>query len=406
MPAPTRLCAVCGVVVPPSFRFCPSCSSAISAQPTEADRQREALGEALGPRFDVHERIGRGGFGLVFRATDLVLERQVAVKVLRSDLADPETARARFLWGAFVLGQLEHPHIVPIFHMVEAGPLAFIVMPLAGESLAAVLLREGRLAAREVTRILAETAAALSYVHEMGVAHRDIKPQHIMLEGEERRVRLIDFSLAGRRATDGVVGTPAYMSPELAAGVDVDGRSDLYSLGVVGYELLTGQPPFEGTAQQQMAAHRSRLSPHPVVRHQDIPVDLADVVMRCLAKLPSMRWTYAGDLWAALRRLDAAAPAAPAAPVAHAAHPVRVVTAASEVRAFPVVPESLPASAAVAAAVATPPSRAAVRPSTVPASRAAPTVRMTRQAAHSWVRNAPLWVAAMILLLLIGYCAG
>ncbi|MGH7427877.1 MAG: hypothetical protein ACREJ4_05920, partial [Candidatus Methylomirabilaceae bacterium] len=93
-------------------------------------------------------------------------------------------------------------------------------------------------------------------------------------------------------------------------------------------------------------------------------------------------------------------------PVAHAAHPVRVVTAASEVRAFPVVPESLPASAAVAAAVATPPSHAAVRPSTVPASRAAPTVRMTRQAAPSWVRNAPLWVAAMILLLLIGYCAG
>lgn len=401
------MCTVCGVVLPASFRFCPSCSSAISSEPSEADRQREALGAALGSGFDVHERIGRGAFGTVFRATDHTLGRQVAVKVLRADLVDSPVARVRFLWSAQALVRLEHPHIIRIYDVREAGALAYIVMPLAGESLAALLLREGRLAPREVTRILAEAVEALCFVHENGCVHRDIKPQHIMLDGPERRVRLIDFSLSlghgvGRQSGIGVVvGTPAYMSPELAEGRgDVDGRSDLYSLGVVGYQMLTGELPFEGTAQQLMAAHRSRLSRNPAVRRQDVPVDLADVVMRCLAKLPLMRWADARELLAALRRQAGVAVPAGAAAHAPGSAPAPAPTA---------LPEAQPASRAAPAAVASPPARAAIGAPTVPLHSVAPTVRITRPPAPepeaSVFRNAPLWVAAVILVVLVGYCA-
>ena len=346
----------------------------------------------------------------MFRATDHNLGRQVAVKVLRGDLADSPVARVRFLWSAQALVRLEHPHIIRIYDVREAGALAYIVMPLAGESLAALLLREGRLGAREVTRILAEAVEALCFVHENGCVHRDIKPQHILLDGPERRVRLIDFSLSlghvvGRQSGIGVVvGTPAYMSPELAEGRgDVDGRSDLYSLGVVGYQMLTGELPFEGTAQQLMVAHRSRLSRNPAVRHQDIPVDLADVVMRCLAKLPLMRWADARELLAALRRQVAAAPAAhaPAGAAAHAPSPAPARSA---------LPAALPVRRAASAGVASPPARAAIGAPTVPLPSAAPTVRVTRPPAPapepepSVFRNAPLLVAAAILVVLVGYC--
>ncbi|MGH7537460.1 MAG: protein kinase domain-containing protein [Gemmatimonadales bacterium] len=408
---PSRLCAVCGVVVPASFRFCPSCSSAISAEPSEAERQREALGAALGPQFDIHERIGRGGFGLVFRATDHALERQVAVKVLRCDLADARVARVRFLWGAQAMVRIEHPHIMRIYDVREAGALAFIVMPLVeGESLAAVLLREGRLKAREAARILAEAAEALWFVHETGFVHRDIKPQHIMLHGPERRVMLIDFSLClghfiGRQSGIGVVvGTPAYMSPELAEGRgDVDGRSDLYSLGVVGYQMITGELPFEGTAERLMVGHRTRLPRNPAVRHPDVPVDLAEVVMRCLAKLPQNRWADASELLAALHRLGERAAASPAAPSARAVPPARTSYA---------IGVSVPASPTAPAAVATPPSHAALGTPAVSLPRAgttASTVRVTRSPAPLpqglRLRNAPLWAAAAIVVLIVGYCA-
>jgi serine/threonine-protein kinase len=347
----------------------------------------------------------------VFRATDHTLDRQVAVKVLRGDVADPETARRRFLWGAQLLGHLEHPHIIRIFDVREAGALAFIVMPLVeGESLAALLLRAGRLAAREASRILAEAADALGHMHTRGVVHRDIKPQHVMLQGPERRVLLIDFTLANvvhvdpEPRTGDVVGTPAYISPELAEGRDLDGRSDLYSLGVVGYEMLTGALPFEGTAQQLIAAHRSRLPRNPAVRHRDIPVDLADVVMRCLAKLPQMRWADAGALVAALRRQGAAAPAAPAG---HAPRPPPAPPVPPPAPAPVAPPAALPVSRAAPAGVASPPPRAAIAAPTVPLPAAAPTLRPTRPPATqpSVFRNAPLWVAAVILVLLVGYCA-
>lgn len=305
----SRLCDVCGAVVQGGLPLCPACSSAIRPDRSEAERQRMALQAALAPQLEMHERIGRGAFGIVYRATDHALERQVAVKVLRAELADDRPARARFLQGARTLAHLEHAHIVRIYGIGESGQLAWVVMPLVdGENLAAVLLREGRLPVPETARILVELAEALCHVHAMGLVHRDIKPQHIMLEGRKRGVRLLDFTLAAvsagsSRPRAGVtVGTPAYMSPELADGRGhADGRSDLYSLGVVGYQLLTGELPFEGTAEQLMEAHRTRSARDLSVDRQDIPRDLSEAVMRCLAKLPQDRWAGARDLRDALQ---------------------------------------------------------------------------------------------------------
>jgi len=219
-------------------------------------------------------------------------------------------------------------------------------------------------------------------VHEAGLVHRDVKPQHIMLVGRERRAQLIDFSLAGPPGGTVVVGTPAYVSPEMTEGRGhVDALSDLYSLGVVGYQNLTGELPFEGTAQQLMEAHRSRLTRNPSVHHQDIPLDLAEVVMRCLAKLPQNRWASARDLLAALRRCGEASPSRGVEP----AVPSTPAPAAAPSAAPPPSPPAAPARRGAAAA----------RSVTVSRSPAPQPRRF---------RNVPLWVALAILAL-VGYCA-
>ena len=375
----SRLCDVCGVVVPGTFRYCPHCSSVIRIEPSEAERLRVALHGALGRQYEIHERIGRGGFGIVYRATDRALGREVAIKALRGDLPDAEIARARFLRGARALAHLEHPHIVPVYDVGESGQLAYVVMPMvAGENLAAILLREGRPPVREAMRVLAEVAEALEYVHEAGLVHRDVKPQHIMLVGRERRAQLIDFTHAGPPGGTAVLGTPAYMSPEMTEGRGrVDTRSDLYSLGVVGYQLLTGELPFEGTAEQQMEAHRSRLTRNPSVHHQDIPLDLAEVVMRCLAKLPQHRWPSAQELLAALHRCGEASQSPAVPPAVQPASPTA-----------PAPPSAPPPAPTRRGAPAARPARASRTPPTRPPR----------------FRNAPLWLALAILTL-VGYCA-
>ena len=410
--ASARMCDVCGAVVPGSFRFCPRCSSVIRGEPTEAERQWEALQTAVAAQFELHERIGRGAWGTVYRAVDRALGREVAIKVLRADLADAEVVRARFLWNARLLARLEHPHVIPIYDVGESGALAWIVMPIMGESLAAVLLREGRPPPGEAIRILGEAADALEFVHEMGIVHRDIKPQHILLAKPDRHVRLIDFGLARFAATGagsparGVIGTPAYMSPELAEGrADVDGRSDIYSLGVVAYQLLTGELPFEGTAQQLMEAHRTRLTRNPSVRNQDIPLDLAEVVMRCLAKLPQNRWASARELLAALQRCGgpsrpaAVSPVVPSPPAAPARAAVGAAVSAPVPPARRTAPPAQPASAA-------PPRPAPRRPTR----RGAPSIRINlmpgkRRAERDWVGGAGFWVwIAVSVALGVGQC--
>ncbi|MDZ4674917.1 MAG: serine/threonine-protein kinase [Gemmatimonadota bacterium] len=272
----------------------------------------QRLKEALGETYTIEGEIGRGGMGVVYRARDERLHRRVAIKVLPPELAFQKEIRERFTREAQTAARLQHPHIVPIHDVGEGNGLVYFVMGLVeGESLGGRIRRRGKLPAEEARRIMKETADALSAAHAVSVIHRDIKPDNILLEGTRGRVMVTDFGIAkalsaGSGATlTGVgvaIGTPSYMSPEQAAGErDVDGRSDVYSLGVVTYQMLTGELPF--TAPTVAGILMKQITePAPVLHeiHRDIPEDLSLAVSRCLEKDPEHRWSTADQLRRAL----------------------------------------------------------------------------------------------------------
>jgi serine/threonine-protein kinase len=261
----------------------------------------QRLSQALGSSFTLEGEIGRGGMGVVYHARDERLKRKVAVKVLPPELAFREEIRIRFLREAETAARLSHPHIVPI-HSVGEGPdglVYFVMAYVGGESLAARLKRRERLPPEEARRIMMETADALGAGHDRGIIHRDVKPDNILLEGSRGRTVLTDFGIAkaltsttgpGTLTATGVaIGTPHYMSPEQAAGDrEIDGRSDIYSLGVVGYQMLAGELPFSApTVPGILLKQITEQAPNLKDRSPTCPDDLASCVMRSLEKEPS-----------------------------------------------------------------------------------------------------------------------
>ena len=274
---------------------------------------RTRLAAALADRYAIDRELGQGGMATVYLAQDLKHRRRVAVKVLRPDLA-ATLGSDRFFREIEVAAQLQHPHILPLLDSGEADGFLYYVMPfIDGESLRERLARQGELPVNEAVRILSEVVDALAAAHAAGVVHRDIKPDNVMLSG--RHALVMDFGVAkavseatGRNqlTTAGVaLGTPAYMAPEQAAAdPHLDHRVDIYAVGALAYELLTGRPPFIGlTPQQVLAAHVTQ-APDPVERYRPgLSQALSDVVMRCLAKRPADRWQSADDLLNALEPL-------------------------------------------------------------------------------------------------------
>ncbi|HXE58465.1 MAG TPA: serine/threonine-protein kinase, partial [Gemmatimonadales bacterium] len=270
------------------------------------------LGEALGSAYTIEGEIGRGGMGVVYRARDERLKRRVAIKVLPPELAFQADIRARFTREAETAAQLSHPHIVPIFSVGEGNGLVYFVMGYVdGESLAGRLKRRGRLPVDEARRIMKETADALGAAHAISVIHRDIKPDNILLEGTRGRVMVTDFGIAkalssvsgGTLTSAGTaIGTPSYMSPEQAAGErEIDGRSDIYSLGIVTFQMLTGELPFNApTVAGILMKQITEVAPSVQVRRPEVPDDLALAVARCLEKDPENRWPTADALRRAL----------------------------------------------------------------------------------------------------------
>ncbi len=268
---------------------------------------------ALADRYRIERELGQGGMATVYLAEDVKHRRQVAVKVLRPELAaalGPE----RFMQEIEIAARLQHPHILPVHDSGEAGGFLFYVMPyVEGESLRERLLHKGELPIHDAVRLLIEIADALAYAHSRGVVHRDIKPENIMLSG--RHALVTDFGVAkavseasGRNklTTAGVaLGTPAYMAPEQAsADPNLDQRVDIYALGVMGYELLSGSPPFTGGTPQQVLAAHVTTSPEPVTaRRPTVSPALATVIMKALEKRPADRWQTADELLAQLEPL-------------------------------------------------------------------------------------------------------
>ena len=247
--------------------------------------------------------------GSVYLARERLLERLVAVKVLRSELVHGD-ARERFIREARTAARLTHPFIVPLYSFGQADDTLFYIMGFVeGESLEDRLRGPGRATPEEVRRLLIELADALDYAHGVGVVHRDIKPDNVLIDRATGRAVLTDFGIAKVQAggtqitrTGIIVGTPLYMSPEQAAGdSQVDGRSDLYSLGVIGYRMLTGRHPYEGdTIQEVFIKQASQPAPPIDTGGGDVPDELAQAVMRCLEREPSRRWPSAAALRDAL----------------------------------------------------------------------------------------------------------
>ncbi len=271
------------------------------------------LAAALSDRYRIERELGQGGMATVYLAEDLKHRRQVAVKVLRPELAatlGPE----RFAREIEVAARLQHPHILGLLDSGEAAGFFYYVMPyVEGETLRDRLARTGELPVHEAVRLLGEIADALAVAHRADVVHRDIKPENILLSG--RHAMVMDFGVAkavteasGRQqlTTAGVaLGTPAYMAPEQAtADPHLDGRVDIYALGVLGYEMLTGQPPFHGlNPQQTLAAHVTQAPVAVGQRRPGLSPALEHVVMRCLEKRPADRYQTADEFVAALEPL-------------------------------------------------------------------------------------------------------
>ncbi|MEO7711440.1 MAG: protein kinase [Gemmatimonadaceae bacterium] len=305
------------LTLPPSRRVPDPLASAAD------DELRAHVQRALAAHYELDCEIGRGGMGIVYRARDRRLKRQVAIKLLPPELAFRSEIKSRFLREAETAAQLSHPNIVPIYTVDEQEQLVFFVMAyISGDNLAKRLHERGVLTVDETRKVMREVAEALAYAHDRGVVHRDIKPDNILLDAVTGRPMVTDFGIARAMDSSGdsrltatgmAIGTPAYMSPEQAAGErEIDGRSDLYSLGILGYQMLTGEPPFTAGSTPAMLVKHISERPVPVQqRRADVPTELARSVMMLLEKDPSHRFLTAAALVGALDAREAPPSRAP-----------------------------------------------------------------------------------------------
>jgi serine/threonine protein kinase len=269
---------------------------------------QQRLQEALGKQFTVGPLLGQGGFAVVFRAKDHALNRDVAVKVMDTAGAPSPTLSERFVREAQTIARLEHPNIVPIYEVGQQPDLLYLVMRcIDGPSLRQLLGSRPtrRLPVGDAARVARQVADALSYAHTEGVVHRDIKPDNILLD-KRGNVLVTDFGIAkaaqaataAQLTSEGmIIGTPQYMSPEQAAGDAVDGRSDIYSLGIVLYQMLSGGPPFDGDSSAKIIAQQLTAVPRDIRELRgDVPPELGTVLARMLDKDPGKRFQSAAEV--------------------------------------------------------------------------------------------------------------
>jgi serine/threonine protein kinase len=305
--------------------FCPECGSwnraaAATCQRCEAelpdlpdapkekpDEELDVLRRATGGRYKVQRRLGSGGMANVYFARHADLGRPLVIKVLLKHLARDLEMRERFRREAEAASQLSHPHICGILDYGELESVVYLVMPyLPGGSLAERLSRMGSLPGADSAEIAAQVSVALDYAHRHGIVHRDVKPDNVLFD-EESNATITDFGIATARFHNRLtmagraMGTPHYMSPEQAMGKLVDGRSDIYAVGVMLYEMLVGIPPFDGADSYSIGyKHVHETPPSPEIVNSRTPLGLAEITMKCLAKNPAERYQRGNDLADAL----------------------------------------------------------------------------------------------------------
>jgi serine/threonine-protein kinase len=308
-----QVCSNCGTDLADKARFCSHCGSAVG--PSRV-RTVERLRDALGVNYEIMGELGRGGFSIVYLVGDQLSRRYLAVKVMRPELMASQVAVERFRREIRYVAKLRHPNILPVMFAAEKADLAYYAMPRVRGRALNEIFRDGRVATiEEAMRILSDVASGLAYAHRNGVIHRDVKPSNIMVEKTGRSL-LVDFGVAkglaaeaGSLTTSGeIIGSPQYMSPEqVAAEERIDRRTDIYSWGVVGYELLVGQPPFAGrTAQEIVYNQRNQTPPDLRAVVPDAPDALIDTIKRSMERDPPNRWQSMEEV---LRQLQSGAQA-------------------------------------------------------------------------------------------------
>src|SRR6266545_1953759 len=306
-------CSRCGSEITGKSKFCPSCgldlmaTTPVHAIATGALQETDLVREALAAEYEIIEELGRGGMALVYRAKDRHLEREVAIKVLPFSLAFDSEFVERFQREARTAAQLEHPSIIAIYRVGRSGRVIYFVMKfLRGGSLSTVLGERKKLTPPEIRRLLHEAGSALGYAAQRGIVHRDIKPDNIMFD-EFGQCVLTDFGIAkaasGQKLTGtGMsIGTPHYMSPEQARAQSIDGRSDIYSLGVVAYQCLTGTVPYDGEDSFSIGyKHITEPIPMPHLPTAD-ERRVFEIIKRMLMKEPADRFQTCEELIASLQ---------------------------------------------------------------------------------------------------------
>ncbi len=301
-------CYRCHTPIPENSRYCFSCGADVSGaegspNTGSIDALRERLQRLIEGEYRIERLLGKGGMGSVFLAHDMALEREVAIKVLPPDVAQDDQVVRRFQQEAKTAAKLDHPNIIPIYRVESEGGLNYFVMKyIAGTSLEDLLEKKEPLAIADIQRILWEAACALGHAHQRGVVHRDVKPANIMFD-HDGRVMLTDFGISkalqaatGFTATGMIIGTPHYMAPEQAKGHPVDGRADQYSLGVVGYRMITAELPFSGDSVHTIL-YKQIFEEPPLAstKNAAAPPFLATAVSRAMSKDPDLRFATMED---------------------------------------------------------------------------------------------------------------
>jgi serine/threonine protein kinase len=375
----TTICPQCGVVLDAITTTCGACGAVITdsgAGAERSERVRAKLQNGIGEAFLLGDMLGRGGLGIVFRARETALDRDVALKVLAFDPILNPDAYARFEREAKLAARLDHPNIVPIFSVGQRNGIAFYTMRMVRGGSVEQMITPGRgLDVTQALAILRDVASALDYAHLNGVVHRDIKPANVLV-GDSGHALVADFGIArafgndtgGATATGtGVVGSPAYMSPEQWRGEKVDGRADQYALAILAFELLSGQRPFaDASMQELLRMHLTDRPPEVSSLRGELPPAMSAAIARGMSKQPEDRFASATAFVEALGASSGVA-----------ASPVRTPFAAAPVTGSPAIPS---------------PSAKTVR-------KAIQTGRVSESTA---VRSRSLWPAAALLLVLGG----
>jgi serine/threonine protein kinase len=272
-------------------------------------------GAVLGERYEILQLLGEGGMGAVYKARDREVDRLVALKIIRPELASQPEVLRRFKQELILARKVTHKNVIRIFDIGEAEGIKFISMDfIEGQDLRALLRQKGKLAPEEAVNIMVQVGQALEAAHSEGVVHRDLKPQNIMIDAQGRAT-VMDFGIArsteltGMTQTGALIGTPEYMSPEQAKGQEVDARSDLFTLGIIFYELLTGKTPYQADTVLGLLLKRTQERAQPPIElDSTIPRYLSDVVVRCLEIEPRARYQKASEIVADLEAQRRPAP--------------------------------------------------------------------------------------------------